>query len=251
MKVWRYGMPWRLAEPEPGVYDWSLWDRALAACDRHGVEPVVDLCHFGLPDHYAGFGDRTWIEGFVRYVESFLARYPNPMWFTPVNEPLITALCSGMWGIWNDRRASRHDYMRVLAHVTLANLEAIARISADRAGWWIGAEGFGCHLAATPEDQPAATAARDLDQLTWDLHLGVDPPSSVADVFDVVDSEVLARISDLAGPTGRVVAGHDFYPISVMVHGVREEPLSITERVGAYEREARLACALPASVLGG
>ncbi len=37
VKVWRYGMPWRLAEPEPGVYDWSLWDRALAACDRHGV----------------------------------------------------------------------------------------------------------------------------------------------------------------------------------------------------------------------
>ncbi len=237
--VWRYGMPWRLTEPEPGVFDWSLWDRALAACDRHGLEPVVDLCHFGLPDHYAGFGDPTWIDGFVRYVEAFLARYREPMWFTPVNEPLITAMCSGMWGIWNDRRSGRHDYMRLLSHVTLANLEAIARISADRAGWWIGAEGFGCHVAATPEHEHAATVARELDQLTWDLHLGVDPPSSVADVFDVVDPEVLARISALAGPTERVVAGHDFYPISVMVHGVLEEPLSITQRVAAYEREAR------------
>jgi hypothetical protein len=239
VEVWRYGMPWRLTEPEPGVHDWSLWDRALAACDRHGLVPVVDLCHFGLPDHYAGFGDPAWIEGFVRYVEAFLARYRDPMWFTPVNEPFITASCSGRWGIWNDRRSSRRDYLRMLAHVTLANLEAVARISADRAGWWIGAEGFGCHVAATPEDEPAAAAARELDQLTWDLHFGVDPPASVADVFDVVDAAILARISDLAGPAERVVAGHDVYPVSVVVHGTREEPLSIVERVAAYEREAR------------
>ena len=34
VKVWRYGMPWRLTESEPGVYDWTLWDRALEACAR-------------------------------------------------------------------------------------------------------------------------------------------------------------------------------------------------------------------------
>jgi hypothetical protein len=45
VRVWRYGMPWRQVERAPGVYDWSLWDRALAACERHGLEPVVDLCH--------------------------------------------------------------------------------------------------------------------------------------------------------------------------------------------------------------
>ena len=35
--VWRYGMPWRLTEPEPGTYDWTLWDRALDACERAGL----------------------------------------------------------------------------------------------------------------------------------------------------------------------------------------------------------------------
>ena len=35
--VWRYGMPWRLTERQPGIYDWTLWDRALAACERHGL----------------------------------------------------------------------------------------------------------------------------------------------------------------------------------------------------------------------
>lgn len=238
--LWRYGMPWRLTEREPGAYDWSLWDRSLAACDRHGLVPVVDLCHFGLPDHLGGFCEPGWVEAFCRYVDAFLDRYPTPMLFTPVNEPMITAMCSGLLGIWNDRRASRPDYVRALAHVTLANLEALARISADRGGWWIGAEGFGCHVAATPDDEPAAAAARDLEWLVWDLHFGVEPPASLAaEVAAAVDDGVLARIAALDGPGERVVAGHDLYPVSVTVHGRRDEPLTIDERLDAYEREAR------------
>jgi beta-glucosidase/6-phospho-beta-glucosidase/beta-galactosidase len=74
VRLWRYGMPWRLVEPQPGQYDWRLWDRALEACDRHGLVPIIDLCHFGLPDHHPGFCDPAWVEGFVRYVEAFIAR---------------------------------------------------------------------------------------------------------------------------------------------------------------------------------
>ncbi len=239
VEVWRYGMPWQRTERSPGEYDWTLWDRALAACERHGLEPVVDLCHFGLPDHYQGFCDPAWVEGFRRYVDAFLARYPAPRWFTPVNEPMITATCSGLLGIWNDRKASRGDYFTALAHVTLANLEAVARIQADRDGWWIGAEGFGCQIAATPEDEPAAAEARALGQLVWDLHFGVSPRDEVADVADLVDPDVLARIGALAGPTEHVVAGHDMYPVSVTVHGEREDPLTVAERLEAYDREAR------------
>src|SRR5690606_24611494 len=107
--VWRYGMPWRLTEPTPGEYDWTLWDRALAACDLYVLSPVVDLCYFGLPDHYGGFCEPAWVDGFVRYVDAFLARYREPVLFTPVNEPMITASCSGYLGFWNDRRASLAD----------------------------------------------------------------------------------------------------------------------------------------------
>jgi beta-glucosidase/6-phospho-beta-glucosidase/beta-galactosidase len=199
---------------------------------------VVDLCHFGLPDHYRGFCDPAWVEGFGRYVEAFIARYRDPLFFTPVNEPMITAMCSGFLGIWNDRRASRSDYMTALTHVTLANLEALARINADRPAWWIGAEGFGCHIAVTPEDEPAAEAARALEQLVWDLHFGVAPRPEVADVADLVDPTILRRVEALAGPGERVVAGHDFYPVSVTVHGEQSNPLTIDERIAAYEREA-------------
>jgi beta-glucosidase/6-phospho-beta-glucosidase/beta-galactosidase len=239
VQVWRYGMPWRLAEPEPGVYDWTLWDRALAACDRHELAPVVDLCHFGLPDHYDRFCNRSWVDGFVRYVDAFLARYREPMFFTPVNEPMITAMCSGLLGVWNDRRSSRSDYATALGHVTLANLEAIARVAADREGWWIGAEGFGCHVAVTPDDQPAADSARALEQLVWDLHFAVPPRPEAADVVECISDDVRTRIDALAGPRAHTIAGHDFYPVSVTVHGRRDTPLSIDERIAAYAREAR------------
>lgn len=239
VRTWRYGMPWRLTEPRPGEYDWRLWDRALDACERHGLTPVVDLCHFGLPDHLGGFCDPDWVEAFCRYVDAFLDRYRAPRWFTPVNEPMITAACSGLLGFWNDRRASRESYYQALANVTLANLEALARIDADRDGWWIGAEGFGCEVAATPDDEAAAAEARALGQLTWDLHFGVEPRPEVADVADVVEDSILARIESLAGRHPRVVAGHDFYPVSVNVHGERSEPLTIADRMAAYDHEAR------------
>ncbi len=238
VRLWRYGMPWRLVEPRPGRYDWTLWDRALDACDRHGLVPIVDLCHFGLPDHYPGFCDPLWVTGFLRYVEAFLSRYRAPVFFTPVNEPMITAMCSGYLRIWNDRRSSRADYMTALAHVTLANLEALARIRADRAGWWVGAEGFGCHVAVTADDEEAAAEARALEQLVWDLHFGVSPRPEVADVEDLVDAGLLSRIRALAGPSERVIAGHDFYPASVRLHGSRKDPLTLDERIAAYEHEA-------------
>jgi len=239
VRWWRYGMPWRLTEPAPGIYDWSLWDRALAACDRHGLEPIVDLCHFGLPDHLPGFCDSTWVDAFVRYVDAFLDRYPGPRCFTPVNEPGITAQLSAEWGLWNDRRASPADHAHALALVTLANLEAIARVDADRQGWWIGSEGFGVHVPASPHDEPAVAEARALEQLVWDLHLGVDPDPLVADRVALIDPALLGRIAAVPVRTDRVVAGHDIYPVSVQLHGERPDPLTIDERVDAYEAEAR------------
>lgn len=244
IQVWRYGMPWRTAEPEPGVYDWSQWDRALQACDHHGLIPVVDLCHFGLPDHYAGFCDPAWVEGFCRYVDAFLARYREPLWFTPVNEPGITATFSARYGMWNDRRASDDDYFVALGNVTLANLEALARIRADRDGWWIGAEGFGCELADADDEVGVQRAAdaRDMQQAVWDLHFGLEPRGIAARLTAVVSDTVLQRLADLASvmPADRVVAGHDIYPVSVAAHGTRaDRPITIADRVEAYEAEAR------------
>src|SRR5699024_8190210 len=134
------------------------------ACDRHGLIPVVDLLHFGLPDHLGRrFTDPRWVEPFLAYVDAFLARYPEPRWFTPVNEPGVTATFSAGIGIWNDRVADPDAHAAALGNLVRANLGAMARIRADRDGWWIGSEGFGCPIADPddPDGVAAAVAARD------------------------------------------------------------------------------------------
>jgi len=238
VRVWRYGMPWRRVETSPGVFDWSLWDRALDACARHGLEPVVDLCHFGLPDHYAGFCDAAWVEGFVRYVEAFLARYPGPRWFTPVNEPYFTAAASALFGIWNDRRRSPRDFADALCHVVLANLEANARIRADRDGWWVGAEGFSCPVAASAEHEAEAERLRGLAWAVWDLHFGLPLSPVVARDFEAVAPTTRERIDKLA-TKANAIAGHDFYPVSIVPVGGALEGWSIEQRLDAYEVAAR------------
>jgi hypothetical protein len=229
-KVVRYGMPWRLTEPEARRYDWSPWDRALGACADAGVEPVVDLLHFGLPDHYAGFADPAWVDGFCRYVDAFLARYREPRWFTPINEPGITALLSARLGSWNDQLASKADHARVLANIVRANLEAIARLRADRGGWWIGAEGFDVPVAIIPDAEPEVQARRAVGWLVWDLHLGREPHSVAERYLDPVSSVVLDCIRALA-VTDALIAGLDFYPTSVQPVGGRSHAWTVPERV--------------------
>jgi hypothetical protein len=214
VKIVRYGVPWRLTEPEPGRYDWTLWDRALAECTKHGLEPIVDLLHFGLPEAFGGFADESWVGSFCRYVEEFLSRYREPRWFTPINEPGVTAENSGCLGMWNDRLASGPDHARILANIVLANLEALARVRDDRGGWWIGSEGFPVPVAVEPEAEADVQALRAWSWLVWDLHLGRDPLPESARYLDPVDDELLERIRTLA-VTNRVIAGLDLYPPSV------------------------------------
>ncbi len=238
VRIVRYGVPWRLSEPEPGRYDWTLWDRALAGCADHGVEPIVDLLHFGLPDRFDGFADRRWVDSFTRYVEAFLDRYAEPRWFTPINEPGVTAENSGCLGLWNDRLASGPDHARILTNIVLANLEAVARIRGDRRGWWIGSEGFPVPVAVDPQAEEDVQALRAWMWLVWDLHFGRDPLPASAGYLDPVDTAVLERIRSLA-VTDRVVAGLDFYPTSVFPVGGVAPQWSIDERMALAVAEFR------------
>ena len=238
VRIVRYGMPWRLSEPEPGRYDWTLWDRALGLCAEQGLAPVVDLLHFGLPDFFDGFADHRWVDSFCRYVDAFLNRYQEPRWFTPINEPGVTAENSGCLGMWNDRLASGPDHPRILANIVLANLEAVARIRDDRGGWWIGSEGFPVPVAVDPQAEADVQALRAWSWLVWDLHFGRDPSPLSARYLDPVDNAQLDRIRSLA-VTDQVIAGLDLYPPSVFPVGGVAPDWSIHERVAFAMAEFR------------
>src|SRR4029079_6724546 len=46
----RYGPPWPRIHLAEGRYDWEFTDAAFAEIHRLGLVPIVDLCHFGVPD---------------------------------------------------------------------------------------------------------------------------------------------------------------------------------------------------------
>jgi len=46
----RYGIPYHRVSTGPRRYDWSFPDEALPELRRLEIEPIVDLCHFGMPD---------------------------------------------------------------------------------------------------------------------------------------------------------------------------------------------------------
>jgi beta-glucosidase len=102
VKAARYGVPWPRIQPAPDRWDWEFADRTLGRLLELGVEPIVDLVHYGLP---------PWIEGAYRnpaYPE-FVAEYAGRLahrfkgrlhWYTPLNEPRITAWYCGRLGWW-------------------------------------------------------------------------------------------------------------------------------------------------------
>ena len=50
----RYGPPYYRTHLGPGRYDWSFADETFNALSELGITPIVDLCHFGIPDWLGG-----------------------------------------------------------------------------------------------------------------------------------------------------------------------------------------------------
>src|SRR5690349_1467078 len=51
----RYGVPLHRAWLGPDRYDWGFADAAFARLKEKGIVPIVDLCHFGMPDWLGNF----------------------------------------------------------------------------------------------------------------------------------------------------------------------------------------------------
>jgi len=217
----RYGVNWRRVQPDgPGDFHWGFWDRAFDACDRAGLEMVVDLLHFGAPDWLGGVTDPALPEAFLRYTEGFLRRYPGATWFTPVNEPYITAHFSTRLGIWNEAIRDEGTFVRTLAQLCLADLSASAAIRADRRATFVHSEALGFDLPTddTDEARLGADRANAFRLLTFDLRYGQEPDGCIQGALGKVEDRLWSQLADLAFRDG-VIAGHDYYPVSVPADG--------------------------------
>jgi beta-glucosidase len=194
----RYGIPWHRINPQPNAWNWEFADKTLDLMLELGIEPIVDLVHYGLP---------PWIEGawlhpdFPKYMAEYTRRAAERfagrihLW-TPLNEPRVTAWYCGKLGWWPPNLRGWRGFLQVMMGVCRGIVESTRALRA------VDDENVAVHVDAT------------------DLYESPDP--TLADeVFR--RQEIVFLALDLV--SGRVMEGHSLYRW-LLKHGVRAEDLA-------------------------
>jgi len=169
----RYGPPLFSAHVGPGRYDWGFSDETFGALREMGITPLVDLCHFGVPDWVGGFDNPDWPALFAEYARAFAARFPWVQYYTPVNEIFVAATFSGQLGWWNERQASDRGFVTALGNLCRANtmaMRAILEVRPDAV--FIQSESSEYFHAAAPDVLAAANVLNEKRFLPLDLTYG-------------------------------------------------------------------------------
>jgi beta-glucosidase/6-phospho-beta-glucosidase/beta-galactosidase len=130
----RYGPPLHLVLTGPGAFDWGYVDEAMAHLRDHGPEPIVDLCHFGVPAWLGDFQNRQIERALAEYAGAFAARFPWVRFYTPVNEMYVCARMSALEGTWNEQRRDEKAFAAAvfnLARASIAMTDAILTVRPD------------------------------------------------------------------------------------------------------------------------
>jgi beta-glucosidase len=126
----RYGVPWHRINPAPGQWDWSFPDRTFDRLLELGIQPFVDLVHYGLP---------PWIENaylhpdfpslMAEYAGRMAERYRGRLYcYTPLNEPRITAWYCGKLGWWPPARRGWRGFLEVIGGVCRGIVQTVRRL---------------------------------------------------------------------------------------------------------------------------
>lgn len=124
----RYGPPYYKTHTAPGQYDWEFTDDTFHRLKELNITPIVDLCHFGVPDWMGDFQNPDFPQYFAEYASAFAHRFPNLQFYTPINEIFITAMFSAQYGWWNERLSSDRAFVTAIKHLCKANVMAMREI---------------------------------------------------------------------------------------------------------------------------
>jgi beta-glucosidase/6-phospho-beta-glucosidase/beta-galactosidase len=124
----RYGPPYYRTHLGPGKYDWEFADKTFAELKRLQITPIVDLCHFGVPDWIGNFQNKDWPPLFAQYARAFAERYPWLTYYTPVNEIFVAATFSAKYGWWNECQRSDRAFVTAVHNMCKATVLAMRAI---------------------------------------------------------------------------------------------------------------------------
>jgi beta-glucosidase/6-phospho-beta-glucosidase/beta-galactosidase len=128
IKYLRYGPPYYRTHVGADRFDWSFSDETFQALRNLNITPIVDLCHFGVPDWIGSFQNPDWPRLFAIYARAFAERYPWVTLYTPVNEIYIAATFSAEFGWWNECARGDRSFVNALKHLAQASVLAMHEI---------------------------------------------------------------------------------------------------------------------------
>jgi beta-glucosidase len=193
----RYGIPWHRIQPRRGAWEWDFVDRAVDRLLELGIEPIIDLVHYGLP---------PWIEhaylnpNFPSFMADYAGRVAERLRgrvfaYTPLNEPRITAWYCGRLGWWPPHRRGWRGFVAVMLGACRGIVETVRALQA------VDPENLIAHVDAT------------------DLYLS-DLPEFAAEAHH--RQEIVFLALDLV--SGRIRPGHALWNWLIR-HGAREDEL--------------------------
>ncbi len=169
----RYGPPLFSVYQGPGQYYWDFTDVTFKRMEELGITPIVDLCHFGVPDWLGNFQNPEFPHYFAEYAGAFARRFPHLLLYTPINEIFIAAMFSAQYGWWNECLQSDRTFVNALKNLCKANVMAMHEIlKVQPEATFIQSESSEYFHAMDPEALPLARFLNQKRFLSLDLTYG-------------------------------------------------------------------------------
>jgi beta-glucosidase/6-phospho-beta-glucosidase/beta-galactosidase len=234
----RYGPPLHLVFAGLGRYDWDYCDGPMDELRQLGPDPIVDLCHFGLPSWLGNFQNGDIGKALAEYAGAFAERYPWVRFYTPVNEMYVCARMSALDGIWNEQLRDEGAYAKAawnLANASILMSDAILKHRPDAI--FINSESSEFYQPCCPDAdvQRAAEDANDRRFLPLDLIYAHPLSKRMHDLLlaQGIPQEDIDRLLHREVPR-RSILGVDYYEWNERLIDRNLQPLALGELFGWY-----------------
>jgi beta-glucosidase/6-phospho-beta-glucosidase/beta-galactosidase len=238
LRYLRYGPPLHRIFLSPNQYDWSFMDEVAAKMQELKITPIMDLCHFGVPDWLENFQNPEFPQRLAEYATEFVRRYPWVKFYTPVNEMFVTARVSALDGVWNEQLRSEDAYVTATRHLAKASVLAMQAIQRQRPdAIFVNSESSEFYQACCPDQEIRRIADFENQRrfIALDLLYGVQVR---ADVYAFLLDHGMPREEyewfmnqDVAR---RAVLGVDYYEWNEKLINSEGRPENLGEMFGWY-----------------
>jgi beta-glucosidase/6-phospho-beta-glucosidase/beta-galactosidase len=236
LRALRYGPPLHRVYGGPGRFDWGFTDEVVAELHRLGIEPVMDLCHFGLPSWLENFQNPEVPAALAEYAGAFARRYPGVRLYTPVNEMYVCARLSALEGAWNEQRRDEESFVRAVRHLARASVLMMQAIARERPGAiFVNSESSEFYQACCPDERVRGIAQFENERrfLPLDLLYARPVSGSMREHLrrcGMTDDEYLWFMNQEVA--GRAILGVDYYEWNEKVIDHHGMPRSLGELFG-------------------